>query len=217
MVVAYSRTIFEMMLSGRLNRDDPNAQGIAHRALQDIRSIENQFDDVLDNRRIFGEAYLKDGNIIFYWTRTFSFMVQITNMTSDDEASVTHINQQLTRLATQMSDLEQPLLNAAAGGCLDIDALSLIGERWSRLDAMVETHADQVVALRSLKRWFVSPWWGITYEANVLIPRDEVLRQVQGLLIQDAPVSVNSGPTLPLNQVKAYDTPLPRDLLTAPR
>jgi len=150
--IAVTEEIFEAVQSGRLNRDDPKAQAIARQSLQDVASIKQQFDDINLNRQQFGEAYLTDGNIIFYWTKALSLISQLLNQHSGDLATNPSIDS-LERMADGMAELEQPLLRDASSGILDPDVLASIGERWSRLDRMAESYGGSIASLQSLKRW----------------------------------------------------------------
>jgi hypothetical protein len=90
--IIFVKALFELMLSGRLNRDDPEAHAMAQQSVRDITSIQQQFGDINVNKRTFGEAYLTDGNIIFYWAKALSFISQFLDQHPDEAVTAESIN-----------------------------------------------------------------------------------------------------------------------------
>lgn len=197
--IAFTKEIFEAVLSGRLNRDDPEAQAIAVQSLQDITSIEQQFDDINVNRQKFGEAYLTDGNIIFYWTKALSLISQFLNEHPDDPVTAASIAS-LERIAARMTALEQLLLRDASSGILGTDVLASVGERWSRLDRMAESYGDSIASLRSLKRWWVVPRIRLCH-IKLTAGREDVVREIEALSVENSASANNRTPS-PANWVR---------------
>lgn len=191
--IAISKALFEGFLSGRLNRDDPEAQAVALQSVRDIISIEQQFDDININKRTFGEAYLTDSHIIFYWTKTLSFISQFLNKHPDDPVTAGSITS-LERIAASMAALEELLLKDASSGILDTDVLASIGERWSRLDRMAESYGDSVASLRSLKRWCVVPRIRLC-RMELTADREDVAREIKTLSVENSASANNRTPS----------------------
>ncbi|KAK0751301.1 hypothetical protein B0T18DRAFT_361708 [Schizothecium vesticola] len=144
--------LYEVILTTRLDGEDPKAKSWARQSLRDINSIWQQFRDINMNRHTFGTDYLTDGNIIGYWTKTFSHMSQFLSRLPEDPATKENIGK-LGEIIDRMAALEEPLLLVASRGTLNADILASIGERWSRLDCMAESYRDAVPSLRKLKSW----------------------------------------------------------------
>ena len=152
--ISFVRTLYGEIVAGRLNREDPQAKIAALESLDDIRSIEQQFDDINTNKRTFGTAYLTDTNIIYYWTKMLALTSQLLDQHPEDPLTVASVGI-LDRIALRMTALETSLMKDASRGVLNDQILASIGERWARLDRMAASYSDSIPAFRKLNSWCV--------------------------------------------------------------
>lgn len=157
--ISFVKTLYGEIVAGKLNSEDPQAKIAALESLDDIRSIEQQFEDINTSKRTFGVAYLTDKNIIYYWTKMLAVTSQL--LKHPEDALTVAIVGMLDRIVICMAALEAPLMKDASRGVLNDEILASIGERWARLDQMAASYSESIPAFRNLNSWCVITAGGV--------------------------------------------------------
>ncbi|KAH6626575.1 hypothetical protein B0J18DRAFT_425155 [Chaetomium sp. MPI-SDFR-AT-0129] len=130
--------------SGRLNAGDTASQAEARRNLDDIQALSVQFGDITEGRRAFGEGYLRDRHMIYFWAKALSFGSQAYRASPEDPLSKA-FEAVMGGLVRELAMVEDCLVAAAGEGVLEDEVMYTVGERWSRAEGMAGVFGQSFV------------------------------------------------------------------------
>ena len=150
-MLSFLEQLYQQIIIGRLNKDDRDAQQIAQDDVSDIKTIEQQFDEVRLGKFAFSETYLTDRHLLHYWTRSFSFMSQMLRDSGDSmfQPVLSYLKESLSLAAV----LETAAIDAASAGLLKLEYRLVLAEKWDILDAISKEYYNHDQSPRTLSTW----------------------------------------------------------------
>jgi len=165
-MVLFLKSVYDAIASGQLpvSNGEQEAQATAKKLARELDLIKKKSDDTLGARGELGDGYLKNKGMLSFWEGGFEFMDQCLSHRPDDQnaessgidmfAGASRDN--IKSLSVRLGALSVPLLQAASNKCLDPIAVTLIGERWSKVDDIYKMHGTSLGHPKECPSWYVN-------------------------------------------------------------
>ena len=145
--------MYANMITGRLNRDDPDGRNEAQQALPEIAQIFQNFDAVHAVSASFHQHYLEETRVLKYWARGVSFLRQLYEGDRDGgemrPGSLAVMNT-VEESALLLSPILHRLVRA---GTLTASTRSVVRHRWLKLDELLDFRDQKTGSTRNLAKW----------------------------------------------------------------
>ena len=117
-----------------------------------VEAIQLQFNSLWAKKARFRDEYLEDTGLVQFWQKAFALARQIMASRTNHD-----FTDYLGPVEDRATDLQRTLLNAASHNVLTLKMVFAIGERWMRLDEMLDFREEKRGTERSteLETWYV--------------------------------------------------------------
>ena len=128
------KDVFENILTGKFNADDPTARTTAESNLRDIATVLEDFQCILDGKFQFHQDILKNKFLVEYTGKSLSLLSQ---MLVDPTLTQT-ICLKFDDMLRHVRPVPDQIVRAATHGVLDDETRAALRRRWVNLREMSE-------------------------------------------------------------------------------
>ncbi|KAH7416910.1 hypothetical protein BKA64DRAFT_656489 [Cadophora sp. MPI-SDFR-AT-0126] len=135
--------------------DEPHIAEAAHR-MSEYDEVKLQWNDIQSSTRQFSQSYLTNGNFVAIWADALRIigMVLGSKKNSGDQIGKRKVFKNiLLGYEKQANQLMEALIDVASDGALGEEVLSLIQERWIRLDETLDRYFDDEDSREHIPTW----------------------------------------------------------------